>query len=160
MLPLMKALGAEYPTRVSCLGTKEIQTDREVADTMQVTAEFPSGHMMLLVGSTVNEQGLQDMIRGHKATMYLGGDGLDLYPERPYIDAVEPFSMTANLSTEQHHAHEANFFKAIRGEEQPNCGIDLAVKAQTVISLAEVSYREKRMVDFDPKTFGGKDSHK
>jgi hypothetical protein len=48
--------------------------------------------------------------------------------------------------------HHRNFFKAIRGLEPQNCGIDLAVKVQTVISLAEMSERLGMMCYFDEKT--------
>ena len=61
----------------------------------------------------------------------------------------EPFTGENSESVANHHR---NFFKAIRGLEPQNCGIDLAVKVQTVISLAEMSERLGMMCYFDPKT--------
>ena len=48
--------------------------------------------------------------------------------------------------------HEKNWIECIRTREQPNCGIDLAVKVQTVISLAEMSDRLNIMCVYDEKT--------
>ncbi|MFM7103048.1 MAG: hypothetical protein ACKO3N_17995 [Verrucomicrobiota bacterium] len=49
-------------------------------------------------------------------------------------------------------AHHKNFYQSIRANKQPNAGIDLAVKVQTVISLAEMSDRLGVMCYFDPQT--------
>jgi len=49
-------------------------------------------------------------------------------------------------------SHEKNWFDSIRANKQPNCGIDLAVKVQTVISLAEMSDRLNVMCLFNEKT--------
>ena len=46
-------------------------------------------------------------------------------------------------------AHHKNFFGAIRGQNAANAGIDLAVRVQTVISLAEISERTGVMCYFD-----------
>jgi len=150
--PLMIALGPEYPLRVACVGTMKVHPDREVADNTQILVEFPSGHTMVVAGATSNEQGLQDMIRGHKATMYFGGDKLEIRPERPFADEIEPEDVQVTPGNEDHSAHERNFYAAIRGLEQPNCGIDLATKVQTIVCMAEASYRTKRMISFDPVT--------
>ena len=49
--------------------------------------------------------------------------------------------------------HEKNFFDAIRGiVPAPNANVDLAVRVQTVISLAEMSNRLNVMCLFDEKT--------
>jgi hypothetical protein len=47
-------------------------------------------------------------------------------------------------------AHERNFLEAIRTGKKPNCDIDLATKVQVTISLAEMSYRQNKMMQFDP----------
>jgi len=71
-LPLMLATGnPEYPHRVTCTGTRKVSTDREIPDTTLMLAEFPSGYTIMVAGSTVNEQGIPDMIRGRKSTIYL-----------------------------------------------------------------------------------------
>src|SRR5207248_9068059 len=69
--PLMMATGnPEFPRRVCCTGTRKVSTDREITDTTHLLAEFPSGLTFCVAGSTVNEQGLPEMIRGRKASIY------------------------------------------------------------------------------------------
>jgi hypothetical protein len=58
----------QFPRRVCCTGTRKISLDREITDTTHILAEFPSGLTMVIAGSTVNEQGLPEMIprpQGH-----------------------------------------------------------------------------------------------
>ena len=150
--PFLIASGnPEYPTRVMSIGTR-LGKDREVDDTVQVLAQFPSGWSMLFVGSTVNEQGLQDMIRGHKATIYFG-QNVEITPERPYAEEIEGGPVPLEGPTgEPHERHEADWLTAIRTGKKPNCDIELATKVQTIISLAEMSSRMNKAVLFDEKT--------
>jgi predicted dehydrogenase len=148
--PLMLAIGPEFPTRVACTGGIYVSKDREVPDTTQVIADFPSGHTILLAGCTVNEQGLEDMVRGHKATMYLGGNAIEIRPERPFSDEVEGSKEQIGIG-EDIGAHERDFLAAIRTGKKPNCDIDLATMTQVTISMAEMSYRQNKMMRFDPE---------
>jgi predicted dehydrogenase len=153
--PLMIATGApEFPTRVVCLGTRKITTDRDVPDNTQVMAEFPSGLSMLVIGSTVNEQGLGQVIRGHEGTLYFSGTRLELRPERPFADLVDREDIPDVQPGVSVPAHISNFFDAVRANEpmKANGNIDLAIKAQTVISMAEMSERWGEMLHFDPET--------
>lgn len=149
--PLLVAIGPEFPTRVACTGgIYHSSNDREVPDTTHMIADFPSGHTIVIAGSTVNEQGLEDMIRGHKATMYLGGNAIEIRPERPFSDEVE--GSREQIGTgEDIGAHERDFLAAIRTGKKPNCDIDLATMTQVTISLAEMSYRQSKMMRFDPQ---------
>ena len=60
----------------------------------QVLAEFPSGYTMLVIGSTVNQIGLEEMLRGHRGTLYFGGNRVELKPERPFSDELDPDTFT------------------------------------------------------------------
>ncbi len=159
--PLMLATGnPQYPTRVVSLGSKLIGSDkntpgtfeRDVPETVQLIAEFPGGLNLMVTSATVNEQGLPDMIRGHKGTLYFAGNRVELKPERPFAEEIDP-QVWENLQPgESVQVHEKNWFDCIRSGKEPNAGIDLAVKVQTVISLAEMSERLSVMCLFDPKT--------
>jgi hypothetical protein len=81
--------------------------------------------------------------------MYLGGNGVEIRPERTYADEVEGMKEQVG-SGEDIAAHERNFFDAVRTGKKPNCDIDLATKVQVTISMAEMSYRENKMMRFDP----------
>ncbi len=157
--PLLLATGdPEFPYRVTCLGNRKITLetlgpdDRDVNDNTQVLAEFPSGMGMMVIGCTVNEQGLPQMIRGNEATLYFSGNTLELRPERPYADLIDPERFENIEPGVEVPAHIANFFDAIRNDRAPNGNIDLAIRAQTIISLAEMSDRLGQMMYFDWKT--------
>jgi hypothetical protein len=49
-------------------------------------------------------------------------------------------------------AHIANFFDAIRNDTVSNGNIEVAIRAQTIISLAEMSDRLGEMLFFDEQT--------
>jgi predicted dehydrogenase len=146
--PLLLAIGPEFPTRVSCTGGIYVHKDREVPDTTHMIADFPSGHTIVIAGCTANEQGLEDMIRGHKATMYLGGNGIEIRPERVFADEIEGSKEQIGTG-EDIGAHERDFIAAIRTGKKPNCDIELATRVQVTISMAEMSYRQNKMMRFD-----------
>jgi predicted dehydrogenase len=150
--PLMLATGApEFPTRVACMGTKRITPDRSVPDNTQLLAEFPSGLSMIVIGSTVNEQGLGQVIRGHEASLYFSGNRLELRPERPFADLADREEHADLQPGATAEAHIANYIDAVRaGDPMKATGnIELAIRAQTVISLAEMSERLGEMLYFD-----------
>jgi len=156
LFPLMRATGKpEFPSRVVCLGTRKITPDRDVSDNTQVLAEFPSGMTLIVTSSSVNEQGLNETIRGQYGTMYLSTNGasLEYKPERPFAEEFDPESYTnlapSGNTTPQHHK---NWLDCIRSGAEPVAGIDLAMKVQTVISLAEIADRRGTMAHFDEKT--------
>ncbi|MEW6303902.1 MAG: Gfo/Idh/MocA family oxidoreductase [Verrucomicrobiota bacterium] len=160
--PYMLATGnPEFPTRVACVGNKAVHTDqhqpagstreRDVPEIVQLIAEFPSGMVMHITSSTINEVGTQEMIRGHKATLTMAGNKVELKPERPFSEEIDP-ETSEGFPGENVPAHHKNFFESIRANKQPNAGIDLAVRVQTVISLAEMSERLNVMCLFDEKT--------
>ena len=150
----------EFPTRVCSIGNKTVGTDkntpgtymRDVPECVELLAEFPSGMQLLVTSSTVNEQGIQDMIRGHQGTIYMAGNRVELKPEKAFSEEIDPLTIDGIKPGEDIRHHEANWFDCIRSGKEPNAGIDLAVRVQTVISLAEMSERLSLMCLFDEKT--------
>lgn len=164
--PLMIAMNnMDFPHRVVCLGANIMHTDqnpadpahpfgeeRDVADATQMIAEFPNGAMIYLAGSTVNERGPEDMIRGNKATMFFGGGKVTIEPERPFTDEVEREDLPVVGPGEDQREHHKDLIACIRGTKPggiPNCNIDLALRVQTIVSMAEISYRQNKMSLFD-----------
>jgi predicted dehydrogenase len=159
--PLMLATGnPEFPLRVASIGNAKIQSDKKTPDTymrnvpenVQILAEFPSGLCLMVTSSTVNEQGIEDMIRGHHGTLYFAGNRVSLKPEKAFADEVDPELVEGITPGEDVGVHERNWLGAIRGTEKANAGIDLAIKVQTVISLAEMSERMGAVCFFDEKS--------
>jgi predicted dehydrogenase len=161
--PLMLASGKpEFPSRVVSIGTKNVHQDREndppapereVPEHVQLLAEFPSGYMVTITTSTVSEKSPGFVIYAHKASLNIGNSGerIELTPEKKYAEDVEMEQFTG-LQPEDIRVHEKNWFDCIRANKQPNANIDLAIKVQTVISLAEMSDRMKTACLFDEKT--------
>ena len=159
--PLMLATGnPEFPLRVAAIGTKKILSDkntpgtpiRDVPECLTLIAEFPSGLTLLVCSSSVNEQGLPDIIRGHKATLSIGGNRVELKPERPYTEEIDPEDYPNLEPVEDVGVHENNWFDCIRSGEIPHANIDLAVRVQTIVSLGEMSDRMGIACLFDEKT--------
>jgi hypothetical protein len=153
---------SEFPRSVSCLGGELCQTDlgpgpdgkpygepREVADTTMMMVDFPSGIMIFAAAATVNERGIEDVIRGQKANLVAGGNRLMVQPERPYVEEVEATDETPEDAGETHVKHMHNFIVSMRDNVQPNCGIELAIRGQAIVSMAEMAYRKKKLVTFD-----------
>jgi predicted dehydrogenase len=137
----------DLPKRVVAIGNKAVtdmfvgEDDRSVDDNTQLLVEFPNGMCMMVAGSTVNEQGVQQVIRGHEATLYFGGGSVELRPERPYADLVDA-EIYENLTPGPDiPAHVDDLFSAIRNDHNTNGNIDVAIIAQAIISMAEASNR-------------------
>jgi predicted dehydrogenase len=160
MHPLMLATGhPEFPTRVVCLGQNPIDADkntphaaeRDCPEDVQLVAEFPGGLALMMVSGTVNQVGLPSVMRGHMATLMIGGNSVELRPEEKFAEDIDPQTI-GNLPIETIEAHEKNWFDCIRASSVPNASVDLAIRVQTVLSLAEMSNRLNMMCLFDEKT--------
>lgn len=160
--PLMLASGnPEYPVRVCSIATRNVLSDkvtpgtpvREVPEHHQLIAEFPSGYMITVTASTVNAKSPGFVLYTHKATLEIGtsGETVKLLPEREFADEIDPETFPG-LTPEDIRVHEKNWFDCIRSGKEPNAGIELAMRVQTVISLAEMSERLKVTCLFDEKT--------
>lgn len=154
-LPLMLATGnPEFPRRVCCTGTRKVSTDREITDTTHLLAEMPSGLTFCVAGSTVNEVGLPEIIRGRKGTLYFAfsQNKVEMKPERPFADELEPEAFSDPAPVGNLARLEQNFFDCIRTGAKPVANIDLAIRAHTILCLAETSERQGLMLYFDPET--------
>jgi predicted dehydrogenase len=158
--PYMLATGnPEFPSRVAAIGTRKVLTDKNMPDTrmrdcseiLQLIAEFPSGGTMHITCSTVSEYGPTELIRCHKAYLVMGGNKVELKPEKPFSDDIDPESL-GPFAFDRFVDHHRNFFQSIRENKVPNCNVELATRVQTVVSLAELSERLQIMCLFDEKT--------
>ena len=163
LLPLMLATGKpEFPTRVVCIGTKSIHSDkgtqgaleRDSPEHLQVVAEFPSGLLMTITAGGVSARTPGFVIYGHQASLDIGtsGERIKLLTEKEFADEIEDESLDGLKPIEDFDVHHKNWLDSIRANKQPNCNIELAVRAQTVISLAEMSERLNIMCLFDEKS--------
>jgi predicted dehydrogenase len=156
---LMAFNPSEFPRRVAAMGTKPVHSDsrtpgageRDCPELIQVIAEFPSGATMCLTSSSVNAQGVWQTIRGHKASLADRGNKLELIPEPAFAPEIQS-EIFGPFAWETSEKHFTNWLESIRGNEQPTCGIDLAVRAQVLLSMAEMSDRLNTVCLFDAAT--------
>jgi predicted dehydrogenase len=161
--PLMLATGnPEFPKRVACIGTSNVFPDklaepgtpaRDVPEHQQVIAEFPSGMLITVTCSSVSEKSPGFVIYGSKASLEIGnmGERIKMVPERDYAEEVDPEDVTG-LQPETVPNHERNWLDSIRANKPANANAELAIRVQTVVSLAEISERLKIACLFDEKT--------
>jgi hypothetical protein len=153
----MKSCGLAWPKRVVSTGGQYMERshkDRDVADTVHVLVDFISDDFgpftVMLAGCTENQRGLDDVIRGEKASILRGGNKIDLVPERPFADEIDPDSI--NIGGERDEPHQDNFLECVRTRKTPNCDVELATRVQVTLAMAERAYRENKCMLFDPKT--------
>lgn len=148
-----------FPQRVSSGGGLYVQKinaetgkpDREVPDFINLNVDFGTMSMMAM-SSSINDVGWEDTIRGNKATLYFGGNAVQIKPQRDWADEVDEGSEPVMGPPENIPTHHKNWLDCIRSNGKPNANIDLAVRVQVMITLAERSYRENKTFVFDPKT--------
>ena len=81
--PMVYAMGAQFPSRVTSSGGIYVQKDREVPDTYATTIEYPNFYVTLS-SSMANAAGnkyFPEVIYGHKGTLVMGEEGMTLLPE-------------------------------------------------------------------------------
>lgn len=160
--PLMVATGnPQFPKRVVCIGTHNIHSDkktpgayeRDVPEYVQITAEFPDGFLLSVNSSSVSGKVPGFAIFGQDGTMEVGDGGelLQMNPEKHKAEETDAITLKG-LQPENQVVHAQNWLDCIRNGGTPNGNIDLAIKVQTVISLAEMSDRLGIVCLFDEKT--------
>lgn len=62
---------------------------------------------------------------------------------------MDPTELPVEGPGESQLEHHKNHINCIRNGGTPNCNVDLALRVQTILSLAEKSYRQSIMSIFD-----------
>jgi predicted dehydrogenase len=154
--PMMFAMGAQYPTRVTGVGGIYVQKDRDVPDTVLMTAEFPN-YAILVAGSMANQAPnrlLPEAIYGHAGTIVIEARRVVLSPEmrvaralnKPTEEKVFEFPQGANNNN---RLHTDNFFSCMRTRKTPNLGPELGNQIMVAIGFCSESYRDGEMYLYD-----------
>ncbi len=153
MTPMIMTLaGQGWPVRVVASGSHLIDKTMENHDLVNIQIEFESGHQMLLAGSTCNETGLETMIRGHEANIYLNSRHCVVRPERTFAEeSDEKTIQCADVGNDQ-DAHRVKWMNAIRTREPVWSTVELGLRVMVAIDLATRSMWEGGAFKFDPKT--------
>jgi predicted dehydrogenase len=152
----------EFPSRVNCVASHHLPKDdpyRSPPDPgqlpahTQLQAEFPNGSTIALTCSWLNATTPGVRLYCHKATLAVNNseDRVDVIPEREFRSELssETFEKLGAIDIRR---HEKNWFDCIRSGKTSNADIELAIRAQTVLSLAEISNLRKTTCLFDAAT--------
>lgn len=150
MTPLIFALDSGWPTRVVASGAHVIDKEMENHDQVNLTVQFEDGHTMILAGSTANEVGLETLIRGHKANMYLNSRHVEIRPERIFVDDIESERIECEDIGNDQDQLRLNFLDCVRTRQPAKSNIDLASKVLVAVDLATRSMWEGHAFSFDP----------
>jgi predicted dehydrogenase len=154
--PLVMALeSVGWPVRVVATGAHLVDKKMENHDQVNICIEFESGHIMTVAGSTCNEVGVETMIRGHEANLYLADRHCTLRPERLYVNDVDEKKVECPDIGNDQDVHRKNWLHCIRTREKPLADSVTGAKVMVIVALATRSLWEGSAFRFDPKTMTG-----
>jgi predicted dehydrogenase len=163
--------GDEAPASVCAMGGRfAVDDDRTIPDTMQVTFQCPSGHLLLFGqyeanGNAALPQPGYCELRGTQGTAYLKDDLINIIPERggQFQDRkprMEPMQLTAsggslkttgnkNLSLTSQHAR--NFLDCIKSRDLPVGDVEIGHRSTSFSLLANISLATGIRLEWDAK---------
>ncbi len=153
MSPMMMTLESQgWPVRVVATGSHLVDKEMENHDMINLQVEFETGHQMIVAGSTCNEVGLETLIRGHNANVYLNGRHCVVRPERTYSEEMDEKTIQCPDIGNDQDAHRVRWLQAIRSREGVWSTVELGLRVMVAIDLATRSMWEGGAFKFDPKT--------
>jgi predicted dehydrogenase len=155
--PLLMALESQgWPVKVTAVGSHLVDKKMENHDQVNLTIEFESGHIMTVAGSTCNEVGVETMIRGHKANLYLADRHCTLRPERLFVDYIDEKRVECPDIGNDQDVHRLEWLKCIRTRTKPLADAHTGARMMVIVALATRALWEGGTFVFDPKTLKGR----
>lgn len=151
--PTLKALNVGWPTRVVATGGHMIDKAMENPDQININIDFENDHTMVVAGSTCNELGLERIIRGHKANLFVGGRNAIIRPERIWADEIEEREIAPEGEVlDPQEMLRRHWVDCIRTREKPRSDVELGTKVMVIVDLAQRSFWERAAFGFDPRS--------
>lgn len=150
MTPLCWALDMGWPTRVIASGGHYVDKDMENHDTVNLTIQFERQHTMIVAGATNNENGLERLIRGQKANMFMGSNNVVIRPESKFVDEVEQQTVQCPDIGNDQDVHRLHWLHCIRTREIPAADVEMGTKIMVIVDLATRSMWDGHAWQFDP----------
>jgi len=174
---LIMGMVPQMPYRVMGAGANPVHTiendNREVPTLFHILADYPLQHSLHMVGTQESTDGVPDLIRGQKASLAPGGPGVIVRPQGPFVSEMMDMAneldcyAEAELKTEERDGktvlteihvprrydwgdHMDNWLNCIETREQPTLNARRAYLVQIPIALSVESYREGKVMFFDP----------
>ncbi len=152
MTPLMFAVDRGWPTRVVACGGHYCDKAMENHDQVNVVVQFEREHTMTLTGSTCNERGDEIMIRGHRATLFLGGKDCAIRPERIYAEEIDEQVIQCQPTADDQDRLRLDWLASMRTRRPNLSPVELGAKVMVIVDLATRSMWEGSAFAFDPST--------
>ncbi len=151
MTPMMYALDRGWPVHVSASGGHYIDKAMENHDQVFLTVQFEREHTMIVAGSTCNENGLEVLIRGHEANLFLGSNNCVMRPERVFAEDIEERTIDC-ARVDPQPTLRLDWIECIRSREMNISPVLLAAQVNVIVDLATRSMWDGRAWSFDPAT--------
>jgi predicted dehydrogenase len=159
LAPLLLAVGPQFPVRVAAHGGIYVHKDREVPDTYSTTVEYESFYVVMSssMASSFGNTGLRDVIYGHEAAIQFVPGGIVVIPERQFRNKFKDATGQEELRIEVEkqeigERHMDDFVASVRSRQQPVFNARFGYQVMTAIRLGVDSYRQNKLLAFDPRT--------
>ncbi len=149
MTPMMDAIDRGWPTRVAAIGGHFIDHDMENHDQVFLNVGMEKDHTMIVAGSTINATGLEVLIRGNRANIYLGSNNCEVRPEHVYAEDIEPRTIQCK-NVDAQPALRLDWINCIRTREQNVSQVELAAKVMVAVDLSTRAMWQGGTWTFDP----------
>jgi predicted dehydrogenase len=153
----------DHPTAAFSSGGKFIyDDDQETPNTQLATFEYGDAELLFDVRGLITDQAgslpfegrncIGDLFYGADGFMSVDDDGFQIYKGEKRELAMEGKADKSRSSTSQ---HMDNFLKAVRSRNYRDLSADveIGVISANLCHLANISYRLKRRIQFDPETW-------
>ncbi|MBN2308236.1 MAG: Gfo/Idh/MocA family oxidoreductase [Candidatus Hydrogenedentes bacterium] len=159
LAPLVIAVGAGHPERVSAAGGVYVQDGREAPDTFVMTAEYAAGHTIVLASSAANQVDLPAVIRGREATIYLEGSRVRVVADGACGEGaagrLDGYAVPAGPrrgGRDDTARHVADWLDCIRRRAKCVCNEEVGYRAMVAVGMAIDAFRQGKTLYFDAGT--------
>ena len=171
------ALGAQAPRSVTAMGAKaaEMGDNREIPDTLEAIWQYPGGTLVTFsqfnaTAGAWSLPGCEVELRGTLGTMYLFGDGYEIFPDpisEEEFPARTPLTRERDAryrkdakpriapqkvrgtSTADTAPHARNFLDCVKSRAKCNCDIETGHRSTSATLLANIALRTRSVLDWD-----------
>jgi predicted dehydrogenase len=158
LAPLEFAIGMGFPTRVTANGGIYVHKDREVPDTYSTNIEYEDHYALMSasMASAAANQWMPPVIYGHEGTIQFVPGGIAILPEHQFRKKFEAAAGAPELLIPVERQsidddHTTNFLDCVRSRKDPVFDADMGYQVMTAIDLGVQSYRQNRVMAFDPR---------
>jgi predicted dehydrogenase len=165
LAPLLLALegpNGEYPLRVSCAGGLYIDKDeRDIADTMIMTMDYPNEYTVLLVTTHTNGTKVPTRIYGKYGTIDMNRISLFEIGGEPMVTADGDFAPEfrerngnytgVRLPNNPRRDMLDNFLDAIRGKAELYCNAELGASTMVAIAMGVDALKQHKLLSWDAR---------